>query len=49
MKNEKIQNKIDDLIYKANHTSDYKRWQKINAQIDELKKKGVEKSWIIWK
>lgn len=42
---ERIQNKIDDLIYKANHTSDFKRWQKINTQIDKLEKilkmKGV--------
>lgn len=37
-----IENKINDLIYKANHTSDFERWQKINAQINELKKKGVE-------
>ena len=34
-----IQNKIDELIYKANHTSDYKRWQKINTQINNLKSK----------
>ncbi len=36
-----IENKINDLIYKANHTSDFKRWQKINAQINKLKK-GVD-------
>lgn len=35
---EKIQNKIDDLIFKANHTSDFKRWQKINTQIYKLEK-----------
>lgn len=37
-----IQNKIDDLIYKANHTSDFKRWQKINTQINELKRKELK-------
>lgn len=42
---ERIQNKIDDLIYKANHTSDFKRWQEINAQINELKMKGVDWKW----
>lgn len=28
-----LENKIDDLIEKANHISDYKEWQKLSAQI----------------
>ena len=40
MKEKEIQNKINDLIYKANHTNDFKRWQKITAQINELKKRS---------
>lgn len=34
-----IQNKIDNLIYKANHTNNFKEWQKINIQINNLKSK----------
>ncbi len=40
---EKIENKINELIYQANHTSDFKRWQKITAQINELRK-GVDRN-----
>lgn len=28
-----LENKINDLIEKANHTSDYKKWQKLSIQI----------------
>ena len=28
-----LENKINDLIEKANHISDYKEWQKLSIQI----------------
>ena len=28
-----LENKIDDLIEKANHTLDYKEWKKLSVQI----------------
>ena len=28
-----LENKINDLIEKANHISDYKEWQKLSVQI----------------
>ena len=42
MKKKEIENKIDDLIYQANHTSDFKRWQKINAQIYKLEMEVIK-------
>ena len=34
----KLENKINDLIEKANHTTDYKRWQKLSIQIATYRK-----------
>lgn len=34
----KLENKINDLIEKANHTTDYKRWQKLSIEIATYRK-----------
>lgn len=34
----KLENKIDDLIEKANHTTDYKKWQKLSIEIATYRK-----------
>ena len=33
-----LENKINDLIEKANHTTDYKRWQKLSIEIATYRK-----------
>lgn len=35
---EKLENKINDLIEKANHISDYKKWQKLSIEIATYRK-----------
>jgi len=37
----KLQNDINNLIEKANHTSDYKKWQELSIEIT-LKRKELK-------
>ena len=35
---EKLENKINDLIEKANHTNNYKKWQQLSIEIATYRK-----------
>lgn len=35
---EKLENKINDLIEKANHTDNYKKWQQLSIEIAAYRK-----------